>query len=100
VKGVYSPSLLLENVPSRLWVDLSRGHAARKYSKCSDFVPPDVLALGKVHSIPSRDNGQGTQFCVSYATLLPPPLYSQTPRECGPVGGAATTASVVAAPAA
>lgn len=70
-----SPSVLLSRVPAAVWPQLSRGSfAARKYSKCSDFIPPDVLALGEARSIPSRDNGQGTQFCVPYTKLLPKPL--------------------------
>ncbi|KAJ1630436.1 hypothetical protein T492DRAFT_1003096 [Pavlovales sp. CCMP2436] len=103
VTGLLSPSLLFEEVPSRVWHDLSRAHAARKYSKCSDFIPPDVLALGTVHSIASRDGGQGSQFCVPFTKLLPPPLWtgSQPGGECPPVLGATSSARAGgAAPAA
>jgi hypothetical protein len=57
-----------------LWAQISREHAARKYSKCSDWIPPELLALGAVHVVASRDEGQGTQFCAPYEKLLPPPL--------------------------
>lgn len=74
MSGVVSPSLLVAGVQPRLWQELSRRFPARKYSKCSDFIPPDVLALGTARAVPSRDGGQGTQFCVPYTRLLPPPL--------------------------
>lgn len=82
-----SPSLVFTRVPTRLWHDLTRSHAARKYSKCADFIPPDVLALGNTHVIASRDGGQGTQFCVPYSRLLPPPFASAERTACGPSGG-------------
>jgi hypothetical protein len=77
-----SPSLLFEDVPASLWEQASRGHALRKYSKCSDWIPPEVLALGAVHVIASRDEGQGTQFCAPYDKLLPPPLAATPAVEC------------------
>jgi len=88
VEGVASPSVVFDDAPAALWAELKSKHSRRKYSKCSDFIPPDVLALGKAHVVASRDGGKGTQFCVPYANLLPPPLANTRPGGCEPPGAA------------